>query len=631
MSRLSRTAAAAAAASLLTTAVALPASASAEQLEYHSPSTSADGEVAYFAGFARGKGVELFKTDGTDAGTTLVKDIAPGAASSLHGETPERNAARFTSIGDRTFFEAQTADLGRQLWVTDGSAAGTVTLTSEIPIPGFGGAAPTDLTPFGGLLYFAAVDEERGKEVWTSDGTPAGTRLAFDIRTTEPAHRAPGSFPHDFTQVGDLLYFVASATGREDLYVTDGDDVEVALSIDPADGSFQEEGQLVEHDGRLAFVLQRGSARDIWVTDGTPAGTERIVANSGIRFGEELVSFDGALYYRVSGDTLRRVVPGSAPTTVSTAPAQGVAVHGDRLWFLTYSAGTRLGVLHAVAPGGDAVRVADVYRSSRRTETFDTAYADGVLYLIANGSLIRSDGTEAGTRLVQSLGMSRNTASHSELAVAGDHVVLAVRDRLEVGALWLSDGTSEGTYQRMPQRTFTGATPRILGTATVGETLRGHVGTWTPKPAGYRYQWYANGSPIEGATAKSYTLTADEAADTVTLVVTGSAPGFKSLKRESAAKLVRGTFTSAPVPTISGTVAAGELLTAVPGSWTPAATFEYQWFADGKAIKGRSTSASYKVTSTSQYKQLQVRVTGLRPDTPAVQRMSEPVTRSQAR
>ena len=79
-------------------------------------------------------GTELWKSDGTAAGTVLVKDIQPGSDSSLSRLTS-------TNVNGTLFFTATTARSGDELWKSDGTAAGTV-LVKDIK-PGTYGSSPT--------------------------------------------------------------------------------------------------------------------------------------------------------------------------------------------------------------------------------------------------------------------------------------------------------------------------------------------------------------------------------------------------------------------------------------------------------------------------------------------------------
>ncbi len=77
------------------------------------------------------------------------------------------------------YFQASEGSIGAELWRSDGTSAGTV-LVRDIS-PG-DGAFPRHLTNVNGMLYFRADDGNSGTELWRSDGTLAGTVLVRDIR-----------------------------------------------------------------------------------------------------------------------------------------------------------------------------------------------------------------------------------------------------------------------------------------------------------------------------------------------------------------------------------------------------------------------------------------------------------------
>src|SRR5262249_8127973 len=111
-------------------------------------------------------GSELWVSDGTAGGTTLVKDIWPGAV----GSVPSGPAALggpprpFPAGGARVLFAAGDSSNGRELWVSDGTTAGT-TLVANLR-PGAASSAPAMITPVAGGAYFTADDGTSGRELW---------------------------------------------------------------------------------------------------------------------------------------------------------------------------------------------------------------------------------------------------------------------------------------------------------------------------------------------------------------------------------------------------------------------------------------------------------------------------------
>lgn len=140
-------------------------------------------------------GGELFRSDGTAAGTYLLRDILAGANSS--------DPRELVRLGNYVYFSATDGVHGRELWRTDGTIAGTV-LFRDICI-GDIGSNPQSLAVAGDRLYFTAYTPETGIELWTSDGTTSGTFLMFEI-VTGPSGANIGSL----TRAGNRLYFLAT-------------------------------------------------------------------------------------------------------------------------------------------------------------------------------------------------------------------------------------------------------------------------------------------------------------------------------------------------------------------------------------------------------------------------------------
>ncbi len=119
--------------------------------------------------------------------------------------TPE-----YTVLGGRLYFRAWDPDHGFELWRTDGTAAGTV-LVRDVA-PGDTSSDPQGLVAAGGRLWFSALDPDHGRELWTSDGTRQGTRLVEDL-----APGPASSAPEQLTPFAGRLCFTADdgITGRE--------------------------------------------------------------------------------------------------------------------------------------------------------------------------------------------------------------------------------------------------------------------------------------------------------------------------------------------------------------------------------------------------------------------------------
>ena len=93
----------------------------AEGVPGDAPSTVA-GNIIFFVGSDERTGNELWRSDGTEAGTMLVKDIAPGPESSFQSS----GFPTFIPVDDMVFFEACEPATGCELWRSDGTEAGTI-------------------------------------------------------------------------------------------------------------------------------------------------------------------------------------------------------------------------------------------------------------------------------------------------------------------------------------------------------------------------------------------------------------------------------------------------------------------------------------------------------------------------
>ena len=146
---------------------------------------------------------ELWRSDGSAAGTVRLATF-PGTGSG------SGDPARLTVAAGRLFFAADDGAHGTELWTSDGTGAGTV-LVRDV-LPGAEPSRPSALTGAGGRLFFTAFDGAHGFELWQTDGTATGTRLVQDIAPEEAS-----STPDQLTVVGDRLFFTADdgIAGRE--------------------------------------------------------------------------------------------------------------------------------------------------------------------------------------------------------------------------------------------------------------------------------------------------------------------------------------------------------------------------------------------------------------------------------
>jgi surface antigen len=158
------------------------------------------------------------------------------------------------------------------------------------------------------------------------------------------------------------------------------------------------------------------------------------------------------------------------------------------------------------------------------------------------------------------------------------------------------------------------ASPTVSGTAQVGMKLKTSHGSWSARHLTFHYQWLANGKPISGATGQTFKPTADQVGKRLRAKVKATKSGAHSgtAKSRPTDSVAHGVFVNTAPPTVSGTAQVGVPLSATTGSWTPAATYSYQWFAGGTAVSG-ATASTFTPTATQLGAPIKVRVTASAP------------------
>jgi len=176
----------------------------------------------YFTADNGESGNELWVTDGTVEGTQLLKDINTNTTPNSFGFVDFNSYPNyFSEFDNKLFFTADDGVVGRELWVTDGTTEGTQLVKDVNPaISNFGdstdaeGSSIYQFTEFSGRLYFVARTEEVGRELWVTDGTTEGTQLVEDLRPGFN-YNYDSAFPYSsnpefLTVVGNELFFAAN-------------------------------------------------------------------------------------------------------------------------------------------------------------------------------------------------------------------------------------------------------------------------------------------------------------------------------------------------------------------------------------------------------------------------------------
>lgn len=368
---------------------------SADGAEMTTPETL-DWEIStlnyfFFGGMPAGAAdVELYRTDGTEGGTVLVKEINPDGDSwpQFLGQD-----------GHKVYFAAQYDGTGLEgLFFTDGTEAGTELVKSGIGFPYEKEAVFSE-----GALYFSGDDGENGFELWTSDGTAGGTALLKDLNTPI----GDSSRPMDFIEYDNEVYFRA----RDDTFT---------YYLWKSDGTAAGTGKVSP-----AFIVQDRMAvmGDVLYLSGHPEGSDET---------EELYAYDGSAFTQVSDDSdYNPMDPGD------------LAAAGDNLFFRFGNPNYDLFVSDGTTAGTAVLSTVGSYPESL------SAFGELLLFSGNSGSdneLWKSDGSDSGTVLVKDINPGSDFSSYPDyFRMVNGVAIFSAYTESEGTELWKSDGTEAGT------------------------------------------------------------------------------------------------------------------------------------------------------------------------------------------
>jgi ELWxxDGT repeat protein len=206
-------------------------------------------------------GTELWRSDGTDAGTRLLKETRPGKDSI--------SPAHFQSAGRYLYFRSLISDPQLELWRTDGTAEGTVLvkgISSDWSDGGWEQASCGDNIVF-------TLQKEARNQLWWSDGSEAGTRPLG----------VGGAASVAATEKGIFILTNPGQSAESTLYALRGGTLQRVTSL-PKSPSNSLYTQMVAVSGRLFFdeVASSTAGRTLWTSDGTVEGTFRLGSFAGL-------------------------------------------------------------------------------------------------------------------------------------------------------------------------------------------------------------------------------------------------------------------------------------------------------------------------------------------------------------
>jgi ELWxxDGT repeat protein len=346
-----------------------------------------------FSGYNAAYGRELWSTNGKPADTRILRDIHPGQASSSPGGVRQWHdnlelgsigtggRTKFQKIGRSVVFPASAPGAPLELWQSDGTGAGTKKITAFSHVSfGLGGT----LFANGRFGIYSAYHENCGSSIWATFGNGPGQCLLRDIPQYSDGWTF-GTGPHGI--VGSrILFGVARSRFQHDLFVTDGTPAGTRfLRRFPINDLVTSVSQISGASFAIFGVSYPSIGHEPWVTDGTPAGTKPLKnlsrGNASTVFG--VFSDDRPAFFKLGAKV---VFPAVVSPDGVNQQAELWLTDGTTAGTVRYATISRSGgnFHHFAMLGGKLYFTADVYEGS----TYRTR------------QLFVTDGTAAGTKKI---------------------------------------------------------------------------------------------------------------------------------------------------------------------------------------------------------------------------------------
>jgi ELWxxDGT repeat protein len=370
----------------------------------------------------------------------LVKDVNTVPASILPNNTYDNSF--FCECGNFLYFIPKT-ELGNELWRTDGTEVGTQLLKDIYP--GSQDGASSGFVCQNNLLYFGGNNLDNGYEPWVTDGTAEGTHILVDINPG-PA----SSFTSSPMVINGRMYFFSSGSLNPTLYEYSASSTPVLNEIVTFPNS-QIYSTIKADNYYYIFLnnyAEDASTQwQIWRTDGTAEGTIKV--HEGESYIDYMIPVHDKLFFAYySNDiygSMLWVSNGQAKDAVmikETPWIQSFYAYKDKLIFgTTYSTwvsdGMEEGTIELTSIKSDAgVVYNNLFYATGTNESGRVV-------------LFNTDGTVEGTHVNAELNSGANGfyIASGTIPILNGKFVLPIADAQHGQEPGISDGTQEGTRQ----------------------------------------------------------------------------------------------------------------------------------------------------------------------------------------
>lgn len=425
--------------------------------DYLGQLTNLNGTLFFTTGMDFANGPELWKSDGTAAGTVMVKDINPGIG--------EGRPSNLTVVKDKLYFSADDG-AGIHLWVSDGTSNGTKAVVNKegVSLPQTTIYSRLDVTPFAvadNIFYFKGNTNTKGNELYKYDITKPseGIRLVKDIFVGTAS-----SDPANLTAIDTTVYFTISAlSGNQQLWKTDGTAAGTKLIKDMGTGVPEYFGNLINANGKLLFSFYtKNNGSELWKSNGTKPGTVMVKDiyagnHSGapasityIKNGFSLFSatdgIKGVELWRTNGDSAKTVLVKNInnTTTGGFKPDLNNSVFfNNKLFFNAYTPiyGSNLYVSDGTSVETKLFKDINFGNSSNASNFI--VFKNNIYFSadsLGFNCIYRTDGTPGGTAKISVLTSPDYTIR--KMIPAKNYVYVFFSDDKDSVQLWISNGTA---------------------------------------------------------------------------------------------------------------------------------------------------------------------------------------------
>ncbi|WP_051951665.1 T9SS type A sorting domain-containing protein [Flavobacterium sp. ASV13] len=366
------------------------------------------GDNLYFIAKDETFKIGLWKSDGTEAGTYLIKYLNEYNTYSTY------NLLNYN--GKVVFFSKEEDDKSQSFWITDGTSQGTSLIKS---FSNTYWQTIDNIKIFKNSIIFSASDTTNGQEIWISDGTPNGTKILKDINAG-----LSSSNPSNFFILNDNLFFSANnAEKGNELWKTDGTENGTFLlkDIDPSpyrSGIQSVNNFIVYNNAAYFYAKSNSNSLELWKSDGTISGTEMV----------KVIATGSNISYKLNGSVLN----------------SGLVFSNSN-----YLTGTEIWKSDGTSNGTNLIKT---------KLSVPNDFADNPIFVSFNNKLYFSggdstqgnelwatDGTTEGTKLIQDIYPGELGSGIIKLTATSKYLFFAALDnKKQYRTLWLSDGISNG-------------------------------------------------------------------------------------------------------------------------------------------------------------------------------------------